>query len=200
MKSINLLLKLILGNLLLALTVNLFILPHHFISGGSTGLALILQALTHLPYTLLVYIINIFLFVVGLICLGKKFALKSLLSTFIYPICLQLTSPLSLNLNPLPACILAGIMMGCALGIVIKSGASTGGMDIPPLVLNHYFNFDTAKTMAILDGILLFIQLFLSSIDGVIYGFILVILTSLTLNFILKFKLLIIEKRSLENN
>lgn len=54
--------------------------------------------------------------------------------------------------------------------------------------------------MVILDGILLFIQLFLSSIDGVIYGFILVILTSLTLNFILKFKLPIIEKRSLENN
>ena len=86
-------------------------------------------------------------------------------------------------------------MMGCALGIVIKSGASTGGMAIPPLVLKHCFNFDTAKTMAILDGILLFIQLFLSSINGVIYGFILVILTSLTLNFILKFKLPIIKKK-----
>lgn len=91
-------------------------------------------------------------------------------------------------------------MMRCVLGIVIKSGASTGGMDIPPLVLKHYFNFGTAKTMVILDGILLFIQLFLSSINGVIYGFILVILTSLTLNFILKCKLPIIEKRSLENN
>ena len=76
MKSINLLLKLILGNLLLALAIILFILPPHLISVGSTSLALILQASTHLPYTLLVYIINISLFVVGLICLGKKFALK----------------------------------------------------------------------------------------------------------------------------
>ena len=77
--------------------------------------------------------------------MGRKFALTTVVSTFVYPIALgffeKVFGDLVLTQDLFLCTIFSGLGIGGSLGIVIRAGASTGGMDIPPLVLNHYLKF-----------------------------------------------------------
>lgn len=189
MRKFDLFIKIILGNLLLAFSVNMFIIPFEFISGGSTGLALIIQHYTHFDFSLIVTCINVITFILGYCLLGKSFALTTLLSTMIYPIFITLTSQFSnlfiLTNDPLVACVIGGSLMGVALGLVIQSGASTGGLDIPPLLIQKCFKVPVAISMSIMDTVLLVLQMMFSSMKGILCGFILVMVTSFVMNRIL---------------
>lgn len=189
MRKFEFIIKIIIGNLLLAFAVNMFIIPFSFISGGSTGLALIIQHYTHLQFSLITTCINVSMFILGYFILGKAFALTTLLSTCIYPLLIELTSSFSsmftLTNDPLVACVAGGSLMGLGLGLVIQSGASTGGLDIPPLIIQKQWNVNVAITMYIMDTILLVVQMLFSSIEGILCGFILVFATSFVMNRVL---------------
>ena len=191
MDKISLIIKIIVGNFLLAFAVNMFVIPFSFISGGSTGLALIIQHYTGFDFSLIVTCISVSMFIVGYICLGKNFAFTTLLSTCIYPVFIELTGSVSemfeLTHDPLVACVLGGILMGCALGLVIQSGASTGGMDIPPLIIEKYFKVNVAVSLYVMDTIILVLQMLFSSIEGILCGCILIFVTSFVMNRILTF-------------
>ena len=80
--------------------------------------------------------------------MGASFAMSTLVSTFIYPAFLAVFQNIpqlsSMTDDPLLAVIMAGLMIGFGLGLVVKVGASTGGMDIPPLILNKKFGLSVS--------------------------------------------------------
>lgn len=123
------------GNALYSLAVVAFILPSGIITGGTTGLALASAHWFHTPITAFVLCFNVLTFLLGLFVLGWKFAATTLLSTFFYPILLafwqQFPALSSLTKDAMLCTILGGMMIGAGIGIVIRAGASTGGMDIP---------------------------------------------------------------------
>jgi len=191
MERFEQIIKIILGNFLMAFAVNMFIIPFSFISGGSTGLALIIQHFVKMDFSVIVSGINIIMFTIGFICLGQKFALTTLLSTIIYPLFIEWTMNVShifeLTHDPLVACVLGGILMGCALGLIIQSGASSGGLDIPPLLIEKYFHVNVAISLYIIDTVLIFVQMLFSSLEGILCGCIMIFLTSFVMNRILTF-------------
>ena len=135
-----------LGNLIYTVAVAFFILPNNLITGGTTGLALFGQYMFHIPITAFVYVFNIAMFLLGAWVLGKAFALTTILSTFEYPFFLSILQLLSSRVGPLTddmmlATLFAGAGIGIGLGLVIQAGASTGGMDIPPLVIEKTLGF-----------------------------------------------------------
>ena len=96
--------------------------------------------------------------------------------------------------------IYAGILCGLGVGLVFKVGASTGGMDIPPLLLNKHFRIPVAVGMYTFDVIFLLIQAFFSSMEQILYGLIMVFLTSIVINKVMvtgtnKMQLFIISKK-----
>ena len=191
MDKLRLIGKILLGNFLLAFAVNMFIIPFGFISGGSTGLALIIAHFSGFEFSVIVTCISISMFLFGYFVLGKTFALTTLLSTLVYPLFIELTSDVAvmfeLTHDPLVACVLGGMLMGCALGLVIQSGASTGGLDIPPLIMEKLFHVKVAVSMYVMDTILLVIQMVFTSIEGILCGCILIFVTSFIMNHILTF-------------
>ena len=134
-------LSIIAGNALYALTVVLFLVPSGLITGGATGIALGVNRVLGLPVSGVLFAINISMLVLGWMVLGSRFALTTIASTILSPLFLALwervfadfvlTDDLVLNT------IFAGLGVGISLGITIRAGASTGGMDIPPLVLRE---------------------------------------------------------------
>ena len=138
MKSIQNIIGILLGNTIYALAVAMFIIPNNLITGGTTGMALLLETTINIPITVFVSIFNITMFLLGLKVLGKKFALTTLISSFYYPLILGVFEKIFENeimsSDTLLCVILAGLMIGVAIGLVIRCGASTGGMDIPPLI------------------------------------------------------------------
>lgn len=146
----------ILGNLIIAIGVNFFVLPSNILSGGVAGISVALQPVFHLPPTLVINTLTILLFVLGAIVLGKSFALKTILSTIIYPIFIvvfeRLAQGVQITNNALLASIYAGICIGIGIGLVYSVGASTGGMDIPPLVINKFTNIPLPTLVMCIDG------------------------------------------------
>lgn len=190
MKNLEMIGKILIGNSMLAICVNMLIIPFHFISGGSTGLALIVQHFLSLDFTLIVSIINLSMFLLGFFVLGKKFAATILLSTFIYPVFVEITKPLihyQLVQDPLTSAILAGIFFGVGMGLVIQSGASTGGLDVPPIILERKLGWNVSITLNILDLILLSYQMTYSTPQQTICGVIIIFMTAIVMNHVITY-------------
>ncbi len=166
-------LKIALGDLLLAAAAAAFLLPNGLMATGSTGLALILARLCPLDVPAAVALINAAAFLLGLLLLGRRFAMTTLLSTVLYPISLDivqhfLTRPLVEDM--LTACIGAALLSGLGVGLVIGSGASTGGMDIPAILFSRWTGVPVATCLCAMDMLILLGQAVSSAPDRIVYG------------------------------
>lgn len=172
-------LAIILGNALYSLAVALFLEPAGLITGGATGIALAFGRLTGLSVSGFLFLFNMSMLVWGWAVLGKKFALNTLASSVLSPAFLALFERLLdgrvLTEDIFLCTIFSGLGIGVALGMVIRAGASTGGMDIPPLVLQKWFRWPVSITMMLFDIAILLVQAAFSQPEQVLYGIVLVI-------------------------
>lgn len=179
----------VIGNIIYALVVKLFILPTNLMSSGTTGIALLANHFLGIPVSFFILIFNVCMLILGLIVLGKKFAMTTIVSTLMYPIALeffnQTLGEFVITNNELLNTIFAGLGIGLALGIVLRNGASTGGMDIPPLVLNHFFRIPVSVSLYVFDFIILSSQSLYNPLERLLYGIILILLTSIVLDKVL---------------
>lgn len=186
LKRITETLMVVLGNCLYAFGVAMFIVPGGLITGGTTGIGLFVADVTGIPVTTFVLVFNLVMFLIGFFVFGKKFAANTIVSTFSYPIALELITRLlggyRLTDDMLLCMVFGGICIGAAIGIVIRMGASTGGMDIPPLVLNRYFKIPVSGSIYVFDMMILLLQASRSSGEQILYGILLVIVYSTVLD------------------
>lgn len=177
------------GNLIYALIVKLFILPTSLMSSGTTGIALFMNHIFDIPVSLFILIFNLCMLIIGFLILGKTFAMTTIASTILYPVFLeffnQCLGDYVITNNALLNTIFAGMGIGLALGIVIRSGASTGGMDIPPLLLHHYFRIPVSISLYVFDFIILSCQTLYNPMERLLYGILLILLTSVVLDKVL---------------
>ena len=182
-------LSIVVGNAMYALTVVLFLMPSGLITGGATGIALAVNKISVLTVSSVLFVINMTMLALGWAVLGRKFALNTIASTILSPLFLALwervfqdyvlTEDIVLNT------IFAGLGIGISLGITIRAGASTGGMDIPPLVLNKWFHLPVSATMMAFDFAILAMQAAFSPIQQSLYGIVLVIVYTVVLDKVL---------------
>lgn len=186
MNTVLSLISVIVGNFLYALTVKLFLLPAGLVTGGTTGIALTVNYLTDFSISSFVLIFNITMLALGFFCLGKAFAATTLASTFLYPLSLELLDQVLgdyiLTQDILLCTIFSGLGIGMALGIVIRSGASTGGMDIPPLVFQKTVRLPVSITMYAFDVCILLSQALFRPAENILYGVVLVLIYTLVLD------------------
>ena len=180
------LLTVVAGNFLYALTVKLFLLPAGLVTGGTTGIALIMNHYWSIPISGFVLAFNILMLLIGWLILGKGFALTTLASTFLYPAFLELCEIVLGNLvltDDLLLCtVFSGLGIGIALGLVLRAGASTGGMDIPPLVLKKFFRIPVSGSMYAFDFTILLLQAMIRPAEHILYGILLVIIYTVVLD------------------
>ena len=166
----------LLGNALLAFAYAVFAIPANLIVGGATGISILVSHFTHIDYALIVWIFNMLMLVLGYFTLGKKFAAGTILSSFAYPIFLgffeKIEALQNISSDVLLCTIYAGLFAGIGLGIVFRLGYSTGGMDVPPLILSKKTNIPVGTFINITDIIILALQVLISSIEGILYGII----------------------------
>ena len=187
LKKLLPMLAVIVGNLLYALSVKVFLLPTGLITGGTTGLAMVVEPLTGLPVSAFVLVFNVLMLLLGWWLLGRAFALTTVVSSLLYPAFLEmfnlllgdfvLTEELLLNT------IFFGLGIGISLGMIIRAGASTGGLEIPMLVMQKYLRIPVSVTMYVMDFCILLLQLlFGASVDAVLYGIVLAIIYTVMLD------------------
>lgn len=174
------------GNALYSLAVALFLEPAGLITGGATGIALAIGRLTGLPVSGLLLFINLAMLVWGWAVLGRAFALNTLTSSVLSPAFLGLFEGLLagrvLTEDIFLCTVFSGLGIGVALGLVIRSGASTGGLDIPPLVLNKWFKLPVSATMLTFDIAVLLMQAVFSPVQQVLYGVVMVLIHTIVMD------------------
>ncbi|MGF0019117.1 YitT family protein [Sporofaciens sp. SGI.106] len=177
------------GNFLYALAVKLFLLPSGLVTGGTTGIALTINHFFGISITQFVLVFNIIMLIAGYLVLGKQFAATTLASTFLYPLALEIFDRILgdyVMTDDLLLCtIFSGLGIGIALGIVIRSGASTGGMDIPPLILQKVFRIPVSGSMYAFDVIILLGQALFRPAENILYGIVLVMIYTMVLDKLL---------------
>ena len=179
------------GHTFYALAVVMFVLPGGMIMGGSTGLGLAATYFFHIPLAAFVFVLNLAMFLLGAAVLGKAFAFTTLISTFYYPVILGVFQHLpwlqQFTDDRMLQTVCGGILIGFAIGIVIRAGASTGGMDIPPLVLNKKFHLPVSVLLYGFDVTILLLQMIFSEKESILYGILLVLIYTVVLDKILLF-------------
>ena len=174
------------GNILYALSVKLFLLPANLMSSGTTGLGLVVNHLTGFPLTTFILIFNVLMLVYAWFALGRRFVATTIVSSLMYPVLLEMFNRIlgdvHITDNMLLNTLFAGMGLGLALGTVLRSGASTGGLDIPLLVLQKKFRIPVSVSLYVMDFCIVTSQLLYHTLEDLLYGVLLLLMTSLVLN------------------
>ena len=186
-QNLKLLIYTLLGNTMLAFAVCAFIVPQDFMLGGSSGIALSVQCFAPIRLSVISAITNIILFSLGWGFLGWKFAANSLLSTIVYPIIMGImeVSPvgtLFVGEDKLICALYCSLLIGMGVGLVVRVGGSTGGMDIPPCILQKYKGIPVGKSLMFFDGVIILTQVLLKGTDGILYSLLILVLTSIVVD------------------
>ena len=185
-KRVATLLMVVLGNLLYTFTVKLFLLPANLISCGTTGIALVVNHFFHIPMSGFILVFNLVMLGLGWTVLGRKFAMTTVLSSLLYPVFLEVLNrvlgDVVITENMLLNVLFAGMGLGLSLGIVIRAGASTGGMDIPPLILKKFFHIPVSASLWAFDFCIMLCQAAFHPLEDLLYGVLLLITISVALN------------------
>ncbi len=170
-KLINLMMILA-GTFILAVSVEWFILPFNILSGGVAGIAVALEPFFHIDETLAANTMVLGLFFIGWIMLGNEFAGNTLIASLAYPVFTTFLSryPVELTIDPMLASFYAGLLGGVGIGIVMRTGASTGGMDIPPLVLHKVTGIKISTLVMITDALTVLLGVLAYDLSAALLG------------------------------
>ncbi|CDM68899.1 putative membrane protein [Clostridium bornimense] len=206
----------VLGSLLYAIGINMFIVPVGLYSGGIMGICQIIRTILidymHLPLNqfdiagIVYYIINIPIFIIAYKKMGKSFFGKTLLCVTTTSLFLSLVSVPKIPIltdDILAASLIGGIISGCGTGFILKMGCSAGGMDIVGLLcMKKNKNFSMGKITLIVNLILYSICLFMFDEKIVIYSIIFAAVTSITIDKVhiqnINVQVTIITRRNIE--
>ena len=184
---LTMILSILIGNTLLAFGICAFVVPNGIMLGGSTGISLAIQhLLPDMRLSVISAIINGSLFLLGLVFLGKKFAATSLLSTIIFPVILAVFETLPLGdlfqEGIVLSALACAVVFGLGIGMVVRAGGSTGGMDIPPIILQKFKGIPVGTSMMFFDSVVVLLQVAVSGLDGILCSLLVIVVMSATVN------------------
>ena len=182
-------LLLTLGALVTAFSFAAFFLPHDIAPGGVTGIATVLSSVTGLNVGLLSFLINLPLFAIGWRRVGWRFAARSFIAMLLLSLFIDVIPVFDLSGDMMLASLFGGVIMGVGLGMVVRSGATTGGTDMAAMIVHEHWSFLTvpmvlfaidavvvviaAMAFGLQAGLFALVSLFTSTkaMDAVIKGF-----------------------------
>lgn len=182
-------LVILLGNACIAIAVAFFVIPNKLLVGGTAGIAVAINAFWAIPVEIIINILIYTLFIAGACVLGKAFFLKTITSTLVYPVLLTLANDLYeiipkayITMDTLTSIVCSGVLVGFGIGIVYKRKASTGGMDIIPLIVNKYTNLPLHILLLAVDCFTVLLGVLAYGLQASIYGVISVVISSFVID------------------
>lgn len=126
------------GAVLMAVAAKNVYGPSGMVTGGFSGLGILVEQTTGVPLWLTSLVLNIPLFIVAAILIGKKIVLESILATVVYSVATGLIPTVNfLEGDLFLSCIVGGMLMGAGIGLVLITGASSGGVDMLSIIIHH---------------------------------------------------------------
>lgn len=166
---------LILGCLLIALTFNIFCVPNKIVPGGLSGVGIIFDHLFEIKTSYVLLVGNVLLVTMGIICLGLKDTIPSIIGAVVYTLIMYLTECMNITINLSSVflnVITVGVLFGVGCTMVYLSGCSLGGLDIIGVIFNKKFGLTLGTSLFIVNGIVLVIGTFIFGIETLLISLI----------------------------
>ncbi|WP_010532199.1 YitT family protein [Lentibacillus jeotgali] len=177
--------QIIIGASLVGLSYNLFLLPSKLAAGGISGVSTILYELYALSPALTQFLINLPIFIIGWIALGKDFSWKTLLGTFWVPFMIYLTADFPYTVsNPVLGAIYGGLILGVGLGTVYKGRGSTGGTAAIAQVVKKFTGLSSGYSQLIVDGLVVTFSIIVFNLELTLFALMCIYITSKTIDIV----------------
>lgn len=166
---------LILGCLLIALTFNIFCVPNKIVPGGLSGVGIIFDHLFEIKTSYVLLVGNLLLVTTGIICLGLKDTIPSIIGAVVYTLIMYLTEYFNITINLSSVflnAITVGVLFGVGCTMVYLSGCSLGGLDIIGVIFNKKFGLTLGTALFIVNGTVLIIGTFIFGIEALLISLI----------------------------
>ena len=174
-----------LGSALCSMAINGILIPQKFYGAGFTGVALIIHYLVpSLPVAVLYFILNIPVFALGWIYVGRRFFLYSIAGMFIFTgtlVWIHISLPVH---DKMLSAIMAGIIVGVGSGIILRSLGSAGGLDILSVIFLKRFSIRLGTTILAFNSLLLVAGAVFFSLEGALYTLIYIFVSSYMVNLV----------------
>ena len=186
------LLIMVIGVFIMAITYNLFLLHYELVTGGTSGLAIIITDLFEISPALFIFIAELFLLVLSFFLLGAKTTGMTIIGALLFPFFISLTSNFCADLTPklnfdsmIIVTLISGILFGIGSGLVYKMGYSTGGSDILMQIINKYLHISSGVSLFLSNVFIIILGAFIFGLSKAIYGIIIIVINSIIVDKIL---------------
>ncbi len=182
------LLLILAGSLVFALGVNYFTIPNKLSEGGILGITIIAYYLFHLSPGVVNFILNVVLIAVGYKFFEKRAFVYTLISIAACSLFLYVTESVGklLTQDMLLASVFAGFLVGVGLGLIFRSGGTSGGTSILAQLANQYFGWSIAKAMLIMDVAVVAGSVFVIGLEKAMYTLLVVYIGAKAIDFIVE--------------
>ncbi len=172
----------IIGLFLVSIAFNLFLAPYNLVSGGVSGIAIVMHKIFNIKESALILVMNIFLILISWKFLGKEKTKNTLLGSFLFPIFTLLTENITkyitLDIDLLIISILGGTISGIGFGLVFRNNFTTGGTDILNQIAEKYLKIPMSKSIIYVDGLIVLLGCMTFGVTTMIYSLIALLLIS----------------------
>lgn len=178
MNRVKKILMIEIGTFIFTLGIGMFILPGKILTGGVAGITALLTNYINISEDIMTIILNIILFVLGSVFLGKDFFVNTFVFSISYPFMILFVSRVlpSYEVEPILASIYGGIIGGIGVGMMFRNGGSSGGTDAIALIVEKYFGIKVSRVMMVMDAITVVAGMFIYGLNSVLIGLISVFL------------------------
>lgn len=176
--------KIVLAVLILAISINMFLGPHHIAAGGVSGLGILLESLMGIDRAWVVLSLNIVMLVLAAVFLGKKVFYNTLLGSILFPVFLSIVPEITLTTDRLLSVIFGSIIFAVGVAILYNIQASSGGTTIPPLIFEKYFKLNTSIGLLLTDAVIVFMSLYVFGFEEFLFAILSIGITSSIMMYI----------------
>lgn len=163
------------GSLISAISMNTFFIPHHLLSSGIGGVAIMLFYAIGIPVGTAIFIMNIPIMIGCYKFMGREYTLLSIIGTVMFAVLVDATAPmasLTLIKDPLISCIAGGIMTGVGFGIIYKYNGNSGGLDVVGAIVKKYYSLEMGTVVMALNTMILIAAAYMFTLELAVMTFV----------------------------
>ena len=176
--------KIVCAVLILAISVNMFLGPHHIAAGGVSGIGILAETTFGVERSLVVFILNVVMLILAAVFLGKKIFFNTIAGSILFPFFLGVIPEVMLTSDRLLSVIFGSLIFAIGVSILYKIQASSGGTTIPPLIFEKYFNVNTSKGLFFTDSIIVMMSLYVFGFEEFLFAILSIGITSIIMTYI----------------
>ncbi|MBO0459908.1 YitT family protein [Enterococcus hulanensis] len=170
--------------LILAVSINMFLGPHHIAAGGASGIGILAETTFGINRSVIVLSLNVVVSILAALFLGKKVFFNTLIGSLLFPLALRIVPTTMLTGDRLLSVVFGSIIFAIGVAILYNIQASSGGTTIPPLIFEKYWGVNTSLGLLLTDTIIVFMSLYVFGFEEFLFAILSLGITSIVMSYI----------------